>query len=1174
MTLGNHFSLAEVSEVTLRLRMITGKTPTRSLVAFASALLARALMPPTARSAGQRRACSAAALLLLASPATLLVAQTFRGSIAGSVMDATGAAVSGAQVEAVDMATGSKHDTTSSSSGEFSFSDLPLGSYTVTSSDSGFGTVKVDQVPVSAGVVYSLPITMTVAQTSQTVEVSAAGLSLDTTSVTQTTLLPSTTVQNTPMNGRDFTQLIAITPGFAGYSAGGFGSVNGTRANQVNWQIDGSDNNDLWHNIPAVNQGGVEGIAGVTLPLDSIEQFSEQTQSGPEAGRNPGGTVNVVTKSGTNNMHGSLYYYNRNEALAKNSPFVTPNANGDLVKNELRNQQYGASVGGPILKDKFFYFANYEKQQFIIENPASATLPSAAYQANALAVLQQYGVSVNPVQQAVLTTLLPSYALTGPATSNNYSNASPFNGYSYNGVVKLDYTLNERNTISARGYGGQGNQTAPVGDQTPYYFETAPIHVYNYSVVWNTVLTPHLTNQVLAGVNYFNQLFYDANHSFDLAALGLNTGVGPGLSGAPSITIQGFDFSQDSTPPSGRNDITGLITDTVAYQVGKHDFRLGGEYRDAQVDEFYHRKERGLFKYDGSQGPWSSTGGTMGPGSCDSLATAAPTTPVTTDAPTLALADYLAGCAIQDGITIGDTARQVFVNTFDLFAQDAWQVTPHLNLNYGARFDYLGALHNGYQNLSIFDPTAANTTVPGIAFQGDQISSLYEAPHNNISPRVGFTYSPRGNEGTVIRAGFGVFFDEPNLNPFLDNRPPNNGASGAESNPAGPSPVANVTFNNVVIPKSGALIFPTSSTFAPYGTSAAGVPLTSGPVVNTYNLFSINPNFRSAYNWNYNFNIEKSIGPNLIATIGYVGSQARKLLVIEDINQAGVGSTPLGNAAQNLTRPYGTEFPYYGVINQINSAGTSNYNSLQTTVRTTNYHGLTSQFSYTWAHGLDEMTQYRNQSFQNSFDPKADYGNMDYDTRNNFTTYLNYALPGDLLKGPHWLTHGWQANSLITLHGGQPYTIYTGSDTSGTGEGEDRVNQVGSLVAGPRNIVNHSGQLTWFTNTNNSSFVSPDTPALPAQGFGTMRRNQLYGPGYEDVDLSLFKDGHLTEKVSAQFRVEMFNLFNRTNLAPPDSTYSDAAFGTIGTTIGNYNGAPGLGPGEPFNTQLALKIIF
>ncbi len=1098
------------------------------------------------------------------------MAQTFRGSIAGTVVDPSGAAVSGAHVVLMDPATGARQETTSSSAGEFSFADLPLGAYTVTAEEAGFSTVKVDKVPVSAGIVYSLPITMAVSQSVETVEVNAAGLALDTTTTTQTTLLPTTTVQNTPMNGRDFTQLIAVSPGFAGYSAGGSGSVNGTRANQVNWQIDGSDNNDLWHNIPAVNQGGVEGIAGVTLPLDSIEEFSEQTESNAETGRNPGGTVNVVTKSGTNALHGTVYYFNRNELFSANSPFATPNANGKIVKNELRNQQYGASLGGPVVKDKLFYFANYEKQQFIIESPASATEPSAAYQNNALAVLNQYGVPVNPVQQTVLNTLWPSYALTGPASSDNYSNASPITGYSYNGVAKMDWQINQANRLSGRAYGGQGSQIAPVGTQLPYYFEEGPIHVYNYSAVLNTVISSHLTNQVLAGVNVFNQVFYDQNHSFDLASLGLNTGVPtPALLGAPAIKISGFDSLANATPPSGRIDITGLITDTAAYSIGKHDFRFGGEYRKGQVRELYHRKERGLFDYDGSQGPWDTTSSSAG---CDALATRnLGQAPITSDGPTLALADYLAGCSIQDGITVGNTVREVYVNTFDLFVQDAWQLTPHLNVNYGVRYDYLGPLHDGEKDLSVFRPDATGTTVPGIAFQGAQISSLYEPAHDDASPRVGFAYSPGSREGLVIRGGFGFFFDEPNLNPFLDNRPPNNGASGAESNPAGASPVANYTFKNVVIPRDGSPIFPTTGVFAPYGLSTTGAVLTSGTLTNSYNLFTVNPNFRSAYNENFNLNVEQRLSPNLLATFGYVGSQGRKLLIIRDINQAAVGTTSSGTFAQNLTRPYGAQFPYYGVINEVDSAGTSNYNSFQGTIRSTNWHGLTSQFAYTWSHNLDLLSQYRNQSPQNSQDLKGDYGNSDYDVRNSFVTYLNYTLPGDYLKGPHWLTHGWQFNGLVTLHGGTPYTVYSGNDTSGTGEGEDRVNQVGNFVPGARQIVNHGGSLTWFTNTNDSTFAVPSA-LNPA--FGTMRRNQLYGPGYEDVDFSVFKDGHITEKVSAQFRVEMFNLLNHTNLAPPDNYYSDSGFGNITTTIGNNNGAPGVGPGEPFNTQFALKIIF
>ena len=240
---------------------------------------------------------------LIAFPLSSL-AQTFRGGINGTVTDQSGAVVPGAAVEAVDTATSVSHKTISSSAGEYSFQDLPLGEYTVTVTASGFKDEKVSKVPVTAGVIYTLPIKLSVQSAGETVEVSASGLTLDTTSTTQTTDIPEITVQDIPLNGRDFTQMIGLAPGFAGYSLGGFGSVNGTRGNQVNWQIDGADNNDWWHNIPAVNQGGVENIAGVTLPIDSIAEFSLQTQSSAEVGRNPGGSVNLVTKSGTNTIHG------------------------------------------------------------------------------------------------------------------------------------------------------------------------------------------------------------------------------------------------------------------------------------------------------------------------------------------------------------------------------------------------------------------------------------------------------------------------------------------------------------------------------------------------------------------------------------------------------------------------------------------------------------------------------------------------------------------------------------------------------------------------------------------------------------------------------------------------------------------------------------------------------
>lgn len=509
------------------------------------------------RSITKRTLSTYIPLLLLLMSFVFAHGQTFRGGISGVVTDQSGAAIPGATVQATNDGTAVSHDTVSSSAGEFAFQELPLGSYTITSSASGFQAVKVDKVPVTAGYIYNLPIKLNLAQAADTIEVSAAALSLDTTSTTQTAGVEGRVLQDTPLNGRDFTQLIILAPGFANSGAGGYGSLNGTRANQINWQIDGIDNNDLWHNIPAVNQGGVSGIAGIILPIDAVQQFSVQTQASPESGRNPGGSVNLSLKSGTNQWHGSLYYYNRNEALGAINPIAVAK---DQAKQEVRNYNYGFSVGGAAIKDKLFGFATYEHQRFTIGVPATATEPSLEWQNAAYAAIAKFPTqSVNPVAVNLLKTLWPAKvtgSLPGGATANNYLDTDPEYGYSYNGLAKIDWNINEKNTLSAHWFVGQGNQVAPVGSNLAYYYEVAPIHVQNYAIVLNHVFSPTITNQVLAGVNYFNQVFNDNDTGFDMASLGLVTGSS--LPGAANINIGSFD-PVGETPPEGRNDITGHL---------------------------------------------------------------------------------------------------------------------------------------------------------------------------------------------------------------------------------------------------------------------------------------------------------------------------------------------------------------------------------------------------------------------------------------------------------------------------------------------------------------------------------------------------------------------------------------------------------------------------------------
>src|SRR6516225_3989601 len=296
----------------------------------------------------------AIAILIAFSLAVAVSAQTFRGSINGAVTDPSGGLVPNATVKATEIATGIDHTTTTTSDGAFAFQDVPLGFYKVTVTATGFPAYTVDKVEVVAGQIYTLQVKLQLQQQTTTVEVSAAALTLDTTTQTQTMTIPDDVVQNIPLNGRDFTQMISVAPGFGGYNVGGFGSLNGTRPNQINWQINGVDNNDFWHNIPAINQGGVSGISGTVLPIDATVEFSVQTSSGPEGGRNAGGTANIVLKSGTNDLHGSAYYYNRNEAFADHSPFFVP-APGTKRPSH-RTENYGFLVAARSLKKKTFAF--------------------------------------------------------------------------------------------------------------------------------------------------------------------------------------------------------------------------------------------------------------------------------------------------------------------------------------------------------------------------------------------------------------------------------------------------------------------------------------------------------------------------------------------------------------------------------------------------------------------------------------------------------------------------------------------------------------------------------------------------------------------------------------------------------------------------------------------------
>jgi hypothetical protein len=1071
-------------------------------------------------------------LVFVSATTPLLTAQTFRGGIAGTVQDASGAAVPNAQVSLVGTETGFKRQMVSTSSGDYSFQDLPLGDYSIEVTSGGFSSQKVDHIAVRPGQVYALDIKLGIASTNERIEVNADAVAIDALSTTNNSVVPEQAVANIPLNGRDFTQLIKIVPGY-----NGAGSMNGARTNQNNWQIDGVDNNDIWHNSQGANQGGVSGIAGVTLPVEAIDQFSVQSQGNAEVGRNGGGLVNMVVKSGTNNFHGSAYYFFRNEFFASKSAFLAPTARTPKI----RNNQWGGSLGGPIMRDKLFFFINYERQKYIIGANSAATEPTDQWVNKARTLLAAHNVPVSPTSMNLLTALWPRGNQPGAASTNNFTDSRPQSGYSDNVVGKVDWNINSKQTLSVRAFIGSGRQLGNAGTNVWEYYQVAPDHVNNYAVTHNWMINNHLSNQLLFGVNYFGQTFNDNVHNQNIPALGLNTGVtDPTLFGAPTITIAPFD-QVGVTPPLGRQDYTGHVTDTATYVVGKHQFRFGGEFRRNYMNLLYQRNVRGNFTYNGQAS--ASILPATGPGAT-SYANDASQDASATDLSVRTLADFLAGYAASGSIVRGQLQRDVWVNQWDVFGQDQFQITPNLTLNYGIRWDYSGPVYTTNGTFSNFDPNSAT----GYAIVGQDVDTLYPRRYTNFSPRFGF--SEKVTDKFVVRGTYGLFFDLPNLNGFFDNRPGNGASVGVQANNAGPNPVFTV------------------SKSAPFGIATGVDPLPSAPGAGaTFGVSTVSPDFKNAYLQNFNLNTEYQLSRNTIVQLGYVGSVSRHLFNLRDINQAAQNTT---KSTVQSSRPYYSKFPALAAINQYESEGGSNYHSLQAMVRTSGYHGLTAQASYTYGHALDNVSGTRGFAPQDSRNLAGEYGNADFDTRHTFNGYIVYEIP-TLSERFKPLTQGWEVNSFMTFYTGKPVNPKTSANNSGVGEFQDRVTKVGNPNNVSRSFQRNSsgtGFVQWFT---------PSAYALPAVGtFSPTARNSVYGPGFATVDASLVKNTTLHESVKLQLRAEMFNIFNRLNLATPSSmgSFTSANFGRSTTTVGDNAGAPGIGSGEPFNVQFAGKIIF
>src|SRR5580693_7729486 len=548
-------------------------------------------------------------LVFLLLAAVSLSAQTFRGTILGTVTDPSGAVVSGAKVTVKNTGTGLERSTETSGDGSYSLPELPIGTYNVTVTQTGFQTFVATGVTVDVASERRVDAALKTGEISTRVEVSADQLPLvETTTNTLGGVLTAETVQNMPVNGRDYTKLIYMNPGVAGSpdqisdSPGSFGefSMNGARGRSNNYLLDGTDMNDGYRNDPAINQAGVFGTPSTILPIDAVAEVRVISNFEPEYGRNAGAVVNIVTKSGTNAFHGTAAEYFRNDALdARNYFNPVKNANGtNNPKAPFHNNQYGGSVGGPIVKDKTFFFVDYEGQQEPVGVVTLANVPTGSGPGGAL--------SPNDASNPVIASLIARNPWPAPNLGNGVASVvSPSFNRLTSVIAKIDENFNPNNVLTGRYFFGDSVQSFPLaltatGGQLPGFNTYTPTRVQLVSISYVHTFGSNKVNELRYGWNRFAEGFFPADQSFQPSSIGLNTGTGAADQGLPIILVGSFaQLGATSSVPRHRVDSNNQVIDNFSWKVGRHDIKFGVDFHRTSVQQYFDKYFRGRLKFTG-----------------------------------------------------------------------------------------------------------------------------------------------------------------------------------------------------------------------------------------------------------------------------------------------------------------------------------------------------------------------------------------------------------------------------------------------------------------------------------------------------------------------------------------------------------------------------------------------
>jgi hypothetical protein len=1071
---------------------------------------------------------------------TVMLAQSFRGSIRGSVKDASGALLAGAKVTAKNNATGLVRETKTGEDGSYVMAELPAGVYVVMAEAANLSPT-AQNIVVNVGVDSRADFDLTEIQKHvESLTVVAENPVIETTRDVLGEVVEQKLVSELPLNGRDFGKLVALSPGatvdpsgVAG-TQGGFGqfNINGNRDRSNNYTLDGTDNNDPFFNNSALNQTGIGGAPASLLPIDAIQEFNLQSQFPAEYGRNSGSVVNIVTRSGTNHFHGSAFEFLRNSALDARNYFNT-----ESRKSVFQNNNFGAALGGPIVEDKTFLFAAYEGQRERVGSDFLLQVPTNAQRATAKAIAESkdfLNQPVNPALDAILDIYPASDSPTIPGVVHDKNDGNNF-------IVKLDHAVSNNEQITARYAFAQSDQVFPfgsvggfgTGSRLAQFAQTSPARVQVFSASLLSTVSSSKINEVRFGYSRYRTSFSSLNANFDPTSIGLNFGTG-------KLGLPEFDFTDIEnlgaigfSVPRGRASQTYQILDNLTWLRGKHTLKFGGEFRRAAIQNFNDNVERGIFQFSAGNGFDS-----------DSIVDS--------------LVNFYTGGAKDQNFDFfvlaatGDTHRTTYNNGFSFFAQDDYRVAPNFTLNLGLRWEYFGPMS---EKDNLFSNLAPDGTLAMVGTHG--LHGLYERDLHDFSPRLGFAWNVRSN--TVLRAGYGVYYDYVPQHLFIANF---TSSAGVATNPIGPKPVVPMDFDPEAFNGTS-------------GTPNAPIltPNTTGP----YSIFVTPRKFHSPYTQNWNLNVQQKLAQNASAEIGYVGSKGTKLVRLTDLNEPDDGGI-----APN---------PNFNTVDQLFPGASSVYHALQASLRIQNTHGISGFASYNYAKAIDDASDGIDFAPGVAFpqDPSnllAERGPSSFDTKHRFTAAINYDLPA--WKSAGKFGSGWQLNWIASLQSGRPIPIANSSDTSG----RFYFNQRPNIVPGVNPILPHWTPFTGYLNP--LAFIQP-----AFDSFGNLGRNSIYGPGYRNLDFSITKNTQLKEQLTLQFRAEFFNILNHPNYAQPNhnitpgfvddgspgspqidpnpGAYKDGILQPMGLITQTPDVAqtnPGLGGGGPRVIQLGLKVLF